>query len=259
MRHPNNTYSLSIKQTAFLAVFIALGFAAQTQAADSTSATPKVSWKVSGELEEACSCNAPCGCWFTSLPSKMTCNGAQIIFISKGRYGKTPLDGLALAQFVQSPEGKSMFESFGNWNFDYVYIDEKANDEQRKALTELAKHFFPQAAKGREVRYVPISRKIDGQEHSITVGKYAVASGHLIDGGFAGAPVVMNPPLADPTHKQYKQGRTTKFTYNDAKQDWNYENSNYMFNKFSTSSKEYEKFEADMARKMAAMNSAEKK
>jgi len=257
MKHPNNPKSISVKHTAFLAVLVTLGFAAPVQAADTSA--PKVSWKVSGDLEEACSCNAPCGCWFTSLPSRMTCNGAQIVFITKGKYGKTPLDGLALAQFVQSPEGKSMFESFGSWNFDYVYIDEKANDDQRKALTELAKHFFPLAAKGREVRYVPISRKIDGAEHTVTVGKYAVASGHLIEGGFAGAPVVKNPPLADPTHKQYQQGQTTKLTYNDAKQDWKYENSNYMFNKFSTDSKEYEKFEADMAKKMAAMNAGQKK
>jgi hypothetical protein len=189
----------------------------------------------------------------------MTCDGTQIIFISKGHYGKTPLDGLAVAEFVQSPEGKSMFESFGNWNLEYVYIDEKANDEQRKALAELAKHFFPAAAKSREIRYVPISREIKGQEHTITVGKYSVCSGHLIEGGYSGAPVVMNPPLADPTHKQFQQGRTTKLTYNDAKQDWNYENSNYMFNKFSTSGKEYEKYEADMAKKMAAMNATEQK
>src|SRR4051812_10859538 len=133
MTHPNNSTSHS--QAAFLAVLIGLGLAAPSPAADSSS--PKVSWKVTAELEEACSCHAPCPCWFTSLPSRMTCNGAQIVFISKGHYGKTPLDGLALAQFVQSPEGKSMFESFGSWNFDYVYIDEKASDEQRKALTDL--------------------------------------------------------------------------------------------------------------------------
>ena len=44
-----------------------------------------------------------------------------------------------------------MFESFGNWNFDNVYIDEKANEEQRAALKELAQHFFPPAAKTRRI------------------------------------------------------------------------------------------------------------
>src|SRR5256714_10630935 len=139
-------------------------------AATAAKAEAKPAWKVAGELEEACSCRPACPCWFKSLPSRMTCDGAQIIFISKGHFGKTLLDGLAVAQFVQSPEHQSMFESFGNWNFDYVYVDEKANEEQREALKELAQHFFPPAAKKREFRYVPISRKIEGDEHISTIG-----------------------------------------------------------------------------------------
>src|SRR5215470_17449787 len=141
---------------------------------NASGATTKPSWKVTGELEEACSCRAACPCWFKSLPTRMTCDGAQVVFITKGRYGKVPLDGLAIGQFVQSPEHQSMFESFGKWNFDYVYIDEKANDEQREALKELAQHIFPPPAKTREYRVVPITRKIEGEEHITTVGKYAV-------------------------------------------------------------------------------------
>ena len=181
----------------------------------------------------------------------MTCDGAQVVFITKGKHGKVPLQGLALAQFVQSPEHQSMFESFGKWNFDYVYIDEKATEEQREALKELAKHFFPMAAKTREYRYVPITRKIEGDEHITTVGTYAVCSGHLIEGGYGGAPKVSNVPLADPTHKEFWQGEATRFSYSDAGQNWKYENSNYMRNKFDVDSKTYDKFEAAMAKKMA--------
>src|SRR5213594_1912070 len=129
----------------------ALGIPGRAAGAES-----KTRWKVAGELEEACSCRPACPCWFKSLPSRMTCDGSQIIFITKGQYGKTPLNGLAVAQFVQSPERQSMFESFGKWNFDYVYIDEKADEPQREALKELAVHLFPLAAKTREYRYVPI-------------------------------------------------------------------------------------------------------
>src|SRR5436190_452599 len=117
-------------------------------------------WRIKGDLEEACSCNAPCPCWFQALPSRMTCDGAQIIFIDKGKYGKTSLDGLAVAQFVQSPENKSMFESFGNWNIDYIYIDEKANEVQRAALKEIAVHLFPPGGKEHKFQVVPISRTI---------------------------------------------------------------------------------------------------
>jgi hypothetical protein len=158
-----------------------------------------------------------------------------------------------VAQFVQSPEHQSMFESFGKWNFDYIYIDEKANEQQREALKELALHFFPPAAKAREYRYVPITRKIEGDEHITTVGTHGFCAGHLIEGGYDGAPKVINPPLADPTHKTFLQGQTTKLTYTDAGQDWKYENSNYMRNKFTVDNKQYEKHEAAMARKMGKM------
>lgn len=238
---------------SIVSVAIFCGFTAVGIPGSATAAASKTSWKVTGELEEACSCRPACPCWFKSLPSRMTCDGAQIIFIKGGHYGKVPLEGLAVAQFVQSPEHQSMFESFGKWNFDYVYIDENADEKQREALKELAMHFFPLAAKTREYRYVPITRLIDGSEHTTTVGKYAVCAGHLIDGGYDGAPKVVNPPLADPTHKQFLQGQTTKLTYNDAGQDWKYENSNYMFNKFKVTSKQYEQHEAMMAKKMGKM------
>jgi len=114
----------------------------------------------------------------------------------------------------------------------------------------MAMHFFPPAAKTREYRYVPITREINGAEHTTTVGKYAICSGHLIDGGSDGHPKVINPPLADPTHKEFLQGETTKLSYSDAGQGWEYKNSNYMWNKFSVTGKQYEKHEAEMAKKM---------
>jgi len=240
---------------SIISVVIVCGLRAFGVPSRAAAAASKTSWTVTGELEEACSCRPGCPCWFKSLPSRMTCDGAQIIFITKGHYGKVPLEGLAVAQFVQSPEHQSMFESFGKWNFDYVYIDEKASEQQRDALKELALHVFPLAAKSREYRYVPITRQIEGDEHITTVGNYAVCSGHLIEGGYEGPPKVVNPPLADPTHKKFLQGQTTKLTYSDAGQDWKYENSNYMRNKFVVDNKQYEKHEAMMARKMGQVKS----
>ncbi len=100
---------------------------------------------------------------------------------------------------------------------------------------------------------MPITRKIDGAEHTITVGTYGVVAGHLIDGGYGGAPKVHNPPLADPTHKEFLQGQTTRLSYTDAGQGWKYENSNYMRNTFRVDDRQYAKFEAELARKMAGM------
>ena len=238
---------------SILALLITGNAVSPARAADSPPAD-KTPWKISGDLEEACSCNAACPCWFKSVPTRMTCDGVQVVFIQKGKYGKTPLDGLAVGQFVQSPDGKSMFESFGNWNFDNVYIDERATEEQRTALREIAAHLFAPGAKQRQFHYVAITRKINGAEHSTTVGSFGTVSGHLIDGGYAGSPKITNVPLADPTHRQFLQGATTLLTYTDAGQGWSYKNSNYMFNQFKVDSKDYAKYEADVAAKMAQSN-----
>jgi hypothetical protein len=217
-------------------------------------AKDKTPWKITGQLEEACSCDAACPCYFGSKPTKMTCSGGQVLFIQKGNYGKMKLDGLAVANMAQSPAGQSMMESFGNWNFSYYYIDEKATPEQRHALEAIAKQVLvPDASKKTETRYVPITRKIEGKQHHITIGQYGTFHGHLIEGGMGGTPKIVNPPGADPIHKEYAQGQTAKMTYNDAEQNWSWENSNYMFGTFTVDNVQYEKYAAGLAQKMAQM------
>src|SRR5215212_4180318 len=117
---------ISIVMTAFAAGAVML-FAADENKAQSG----KPAWKIAGDLEEACSCDPACPCWFESKPTKMNCGGVQVLFINKGAYGDTKLDGLAIANFAQSPDGETMMESFGKWNFSYLYVDEKATPEQR--------------------------------------------------------------------------------------------------------------------------------
>lgn len=219
----------------------------------------KTYWKITGQLEEACSCNPACPCWFDSKPTRMTCGGGQVLFIEEGTYGDVPLKGLAVANMVESPPGQSMMESFGKWKFSYLYIDEKASPEQRQALEELGKTVLSSHASSPNVkiRYVPIVRAIEGKEHKITIGDYGSFHGHLIEGGLGGTPKIVNPPGADPIHQEYQQGQTTKLTYSDAEQNWNYEKSNYMFTTFTVDSDQYEKYAAGLAQKMKAMKKQE--
>ncbi len=216
----------------------------------------KVSWRISGELEEACSCDAACPCWWDSKPTKMTCGGGETLFIEKGNYGDVRLDGLAVGFIGQSPAGKSMMESFGNWNFAYLYVDENADADQRKALEEIAMAIGgPAAPKEKmKVRYVPITRKVTGKEHQITLGPYGQYSGSLVEGGMGSLSKITNPTGADPVRKEYYQGRTSSYVYNDADQKWNWKNSNYMWNKFDVTSEDYEKFAAGLSQKMQQMH-----
>jgi len=220
-----------------------------------TNDAQKSPWKLTGQLEETCTCSSACPCWFGSKPTKMMCGGSQFIFISTGNYGDVKLDGLAVGTMSQSPKGQSMMESYGKWNFNYYYIDEKATPAQREALKAIATTVLAGGASPKtEFRYVPLVRKIDGKEHSISLGKYGTFSGHLVEGGLGGSVKITNPPGADPLHHEYLQGESTKFTYKDAGQDWSFGGTNYMLGTFEIDSEQYEKFAAGLAQKMAAAN-----
>src|SRR5256885_14113277 len=65
----------------------------------------KTPWKITGQLEGACSCDAACPCWFDSKPTKMTCSAGQVLFIEKVTYGKVKLDGLAMSNMGRAPAG----------------------------------------------------------------------------------------------------------------------------------------------------------
>jgi hypothetical protein len=242
-----------MKVTKLLVLFATFVILAVPVLAAAQQMPDKTYWKITGQLEEACSCDAACPCWFNSKPTRMTCGGGQILFIQKGMYGNTSLDGLAVGTAGESPEGQTMMESFGNWKFAYLYIDEKANDDQRKALQAIAAMAFGPASPNTRIRYAPITRTIEGKEHKIQVGDLWTFHGHIIEGGMGGSSKIVNPPGADPIHHEYEQGTTTTMTYKDAGQNWNYSNTNYMFGTFTVDSEQYAKFAAGLAKKMEQM------
>src|SRR2546428_10804485 len=125
-------------KSVFLALLAAAMATSLALSAPKDEKTKSTKWKITGQLEEACSCNAACPCWFDSKPTRMTCGGNQVLFIQKGNYGNVKLDGLAVANYAESPKDQTMMESFGKWNFSTNYVDEKANPEQRKALEAIA-------------------------------------------------------------------------------------------------------------------------
>src|SRR5258706_4869160 len=136
----------------------ALTIALRPALAADSSASPAPGWKMSGQMEESCSCDGACPCWWGNHPTKMTCSGSEALFIDKGSYGGVKLDGLSMAQFVQSPEGKTMMEAIGNWNFAYLYIDSKADAKQREALAKIAAEVFaPIAPERMKTRFIPIT------------------------------------------------------------------------------------------------------
>ncbi|HEX9636895.1 MAG TPA: DUF1326 domain-containing protein [Acidobacteriota bacterium] len=238
-----------------LVVLCATGIAGP-QAAESPKPANQPYWKIAGHLEEACKCKPACPCWFNSKPTYMNCGGQLVHFITKGSYGDIPLDGLAYARMGQSPDGEAMMDAYGNWVFDYLYIDERANTEQRQALEDIAWTIQPKASSNVQVRYVPITRQIEGNEHRVAIGQHGSFAGHLMDSLLGGAPRIMHAPGADPMRAEFRQGQTTAFRYTDASQDWNSNQSNYMYTEFEVDSEQYAVFNAKVKQMMEAKQQA---
>ncbi len=96
----------------------------------------KVSWQLSGDYFETCSCMYLCPCVpsnLTAQPSKGDCNFAFAFHVDRGRYDKVKLDGLNFAVVGHSPGVMGN----GNWSVGLI-ISAKAKPEQQQALTQIA-------------------------------------------------------------------------------------------------------------------------
>jgi hypothetical protein len=100
--------------------------------------------------------------------------------INKGSYGNVRLDGLGLGFAVSWP--KAMHEGGGT---AVVFIDEKANQEQRDALLQIVsgkaggKPFeiiVTTFSKILEPQFVPIKFKLNGKDSSVQLGNAASTS-----------------------------------------------------------------------------------
>ena len=91
--------------------------------------TTAQSWRMQGEVMEACSCDITCPCNFGGDPTKLPCEAILGFHIREGNYGNTRLDNLNFVMYLTIP-GK-LFD--GGWTVG-AYLDQRANGEQMGAL-----------------------------------------------------------------------------------------------------------------------------
>lgn len=91
--------------------------------------TATTSWRMRGDILEACSCNIVCPCNYGGDATKLPCEALLGFRIQEGNYGNTQLGGLNIVLYVQIP-GK-VFD--GGWTLG-VYLDERASPGQVEAL-----------------------------------------------------------------------------------------------------------------------------
>ena len=90
------------------------------------------SWSLKGGYFETCNCETACPCVFLSPPTEAGCTVLVAWHADEGRFGDVSLDGLNVALAVDSPGHMAEVK----WKAA-LYLDERASEEQRQALTKI--------------------------------------------------------------------------------------------------------------------------
>lgn len=91
-----------------------------------------IDWRLEGVSFGNCNCNYSCPCQFEERPTHGHCRGFEAGRIERGHFGDVRLDGLCYALTYAWPG--AVFEGNGAMR---AIIDERASDEQRKALATI--------------------------------------------------------------------------------------------------------------------------
>ena len=136
-------------------------------------------WQLEGDYLQACNCDYGCPCEFEAPPTQGFCEGLGAWRINKGRYGDVSLDGLGLGFSAHWPQAIHLGNGTG-----VVFIDEKANEQQRDALTQIASgqaggmpfEIIVTTLSKVDIQFVPFEFNINGSKSSAKMGSAASMS-----------------------------------------------------------------------------------
>jgi hypothetical protein len=157
-----------------------------------------ISWRVSGQYYETCSCDFVCPCLPGQLavnPTKGSCTFAMAFQIDRGTYGAVSLDGLGFIVLGLTPEAMGK----GNWSVGLI-ADDRASVDQRDAITAIASG----AAGGPMAALAGLIGRFLGVESApITFDrrgvKWSVSASNLVDMSAEGAKGI-NPGATEPLY-----------------------------------------------------------
>jgi hypothetical protein len=131
-------------------------------------------WHLRGDYFENCNCEVLCPCDHNprALPTAGHCDFAFAFHVDEGRFDTTVLDGLNFMVAATTPT----VMADGNWK-TAVYIDERANDQQREALGQILsgtmggpmERFMRLTGQFLGIRYVPMTYTIEGKTRRVTI------------------------------------------------------------------------------------------
>ena len=132
------------------------------------------SWHLKGEYFENCNCEVLCPCVVPGPPTDPTeghCDVGFAFHIQEGNFAGVSLNDLNFVVIAYTPGNMGA----GNWT-TAVYIDEKANEEQRQALGRIlsgdlggpAERWMPLTSDFKGTTYCPITYTAQGRTRSVS-------------------------------------------------------------------------------------------
>ncbi len=136
-----------------------------------------VKWELEADYLQACSCDYGCPCEFEAPPTRGFCEGIGAWRINRGRYGDVSLDGLGFGFSARWP-GR-IHEGNGT---AVVFIDERADERQREALTQIVSgqaggvpfEIIVQTLSDVQIQFAPFEFDMRGRDSSVRIGRSAV-------------------------------------------------------------------------------------
>jgi hypothetical protein len=193
------------------------------------------SWKIAGSSFEACNCNVACPCVFLSPPTSGECTLLLAWHIDQGRFGQTDLNGLNAVLAVYSPG--HMMEV--KWKVA-LYVDEKANQSQQDALTQIFSgqaggHLAalgPLIGEVLGVKTVPIDYQSDGKRRSLRLGTVAEMEIEGMPGQDGGDVTISSHPFTAVPGFPAVVAKSKQMRFTDYGLSWEVSNKNGFFSPF---------------------------
>ena len=194
------------------------------------------SLKIAGSFFEACNCAIACPCVFLSPPTTGDCTLLLAWHIDQGRFGQIDLDGLNAVLAVHSPG--HMMET--KWKVA-LYVDERANQNQRDALTQIFSgqaggHLAgvaPLIGEVLGVKAVPIEYRSEGKRRGLRMGEIADAEIEGLPGQDGGDVTIANHPFTAVPGFPAVVAKSKQMRFSDYGLKWEVSNKNGFFSPFA--------------------------
>jgi hypothetical protein len=179
-----------------------------SQAGDSADEKEPTDWMLKGQCTEACTSPPVCPAyWSSPLPKdlhdgKSQCESVWSFHIQNGYYGKTNLGGLNASIAFNIPPGFPENSATEKWP-SIIYIDQRANDSQTKAIEQIFR-----VATAERYRVISVKRAAISFTKELVNGGPAAKHSVKIDGVYEMAAQPLMTPEGKPRQINTRFGGT---------------------------------------------------